>query len=363
MAEQDAFRPVGRRSAAAELDRSEADATPTEERLRRISNRLTETLRISHPVISAPMAFAGGGALAAAVGRAGGLGLIGGGYGDDTWLEEQFRIAEGEQVGVGFITWSLRKSPSLLTAVLRHRPKAVMLSFGDPRPFVDEIRDAGAALICQCQNIDHVWDAIDVKADVIVAQGSEAGGHGALRGTISFVPEAADLIEDQAAPSILVAAGGIADGRGLAAALMLGADGILLGTRFWASTEALVHPRHHQAILDASGDETIRTSVVDIARQIPWPSGFSARVMRNAFVQRWHGREAELEENAASEAPRYRKAFAEGDPDQTGVWFGEAAGLINEIKPAAAIIDDIVGEATDLLSGSAGSPSRWALLS
>ena len=120
-----------------------------------------------------------------------------------------------------------------------------MLSFGDPRPFVDEIRAAGAALICQCQNIDHVRDAIDVQADVIVAQGTEAGGHGAGRGTISFVPEVADLLRQQGALSRLVAAGGIADGRGLAAALMLGADGGLLGTRFWAASEALVHPRHH----------------------------------------------------------------------------------------------------------------------
>jgi nitronate monooxygenase len=324
--------------------------------MRKISNRLTEALNISHPIISAPMAFAGGGALAAAVSKAGGLGLIGGGYGDDTWLEEQFSIARGEQVGVGFITWSLRKSPSLLTAVLKYRPKAVMLSFGDPRPFVDEIRDAGAALICQCQNIDHVWDAIDVKADIIVAQGSEAGGHGAARGTISFVPEAADLIKSQAAPSLLVAAGGIADGRGLAAALMLGADGILLGTRFWASPEALVHPGHHQAILEASGDETIRTTVVDIARQIPWPTGFSARVKRNAFVQRWHGREAELRDNAATEGIRYRQAFTEGDPDQTGVWFGEAAGLVHEIQPAAVIIEDIVSQATALLGSAVGSP-------
>jgi nitronate monooxygenase len=297
------------------------------------------------------MAFAGGGALAAAVSRAGGLGLIGGGYGDDTWLEEQFRIAQGEDVGVGFITWSLRKSPSLLTATLKHKPKAVMLSFGDPRPFVDEVRAAGAAVICQCQNIDHVWDAVDVQADVIIAQGTEAGGHGASRGVISFVPEAADLIREQSAPSLLVAAGGIADGRGLAAALMLGAEGVLLGTRFWAATEALVHPRHHQAILEANGDETIRTAVVDIARQIPWPSGFTARVMRNKFVQQWHGREDALREDVATEGPRYRRGFAEGDPENTGVWFGEAAGLIHEIKPAAAIIEEIVSQATTLLNG------------
>lgn len=315
-----------------------------------LPTRLTEAFGIRHPILSAPMAFAGGGRLAAAVSRAGGLGLIGGGYGDDTWLDEQFAIAGDVPVGVGFITWSLRKSPSLLTAVLKYRPKAVMLSFGDPRPFVDEIRAAGAALICQCQNIDHVWDAIDVGANVIVAQGTEAGGHGASRGTISFVPEAADLIRGQESSALLVAAGGLADGRGLAAALMLGADGILLGTRFWASSEALVHARHHQAIVEAGGDETQRTSVVDIARQIPWPKGFSARVRRNAFVEKWHGRELALQEAVATEAPKYRQAFSEGDPDHTGVWFGEAAGLIRDIRPAADIIDDIVRNAAERLA-------------
>jgi nitronate monooxygenase len=205
-----------------------------------ISNRLTRTLNLRHPIISAPMAFAGGGALAAAVSSAGGLGLIGGGYGDSTWLDEQFEICAGHRVGVGFITWSLRKSPSLLMDVLKRRPEAVMLSFGDPRPFVDEIRRAGALLICQCQNVDHLWDAIDVGADIIVAQGAEAGGHGMLRGTLSFVPEAADLVAAHSPASLLVAAGGIADGRGLAAALLLGAEGVLVGTRLWASDEALV---------------------------------------------------------------------------------------------------------------------------
>jgi len=318
-----------------------------------LSTRLTRRLGIEHPIVSAPMAFAGGGALAAAVSRAGGLGLIGGGYGDDSWLEQQFDQAGDAAVGVGFITWSLRKSPSLLTAVLKRRPKAVMLSFGDPRPFVDEIRAAGAALICQCQTIDHIWDAIDVGADVIVAQGTEAGGHGASRGTISFVPEAADLIRAQQAPAALLAAGGLADGRGLAAALMLGADGVLLGTRFWASDEALVHPRHHQAIVEATGDDTQRTSVVDIARQIAWPKGFTARVRANAFVRKWHGNEQALREAVALEAPKYRQAFSEGDPEQTGVWFGEAAGLIGEIRPAGVIIADIMREARQALSRAA----------
>lgn len=320
-----------------------------------ISNRLTQTLEIEHPIVSAPMAFAGGGALAAAVSAAGGLGLIGGGYGDSTWLDEQFELAAGQRVGVGFITWSLRKSPSLLTDVLKRRPAAVMLSFGDPRPFVEEIRGAGALLICQCQTVDHVWDAIDVGADIVIAQGAEAGGHGMLRGTLSFVPEATDLVAAHSPKSMLLAAGGIADGRGLAAALMLGADGVLVGTRLWASSEALVHHRHHEAIIEACGDDTIRTSVVDIARQIPWPRGFTGRVRRNAFTQRWHGREDELAQNAAVEGPRYRQAFAEGDPDHAGVWFGEAAGLIGAIEPAAVIVERMAADAAELLATHKGT--------
>ena len=319
-----------------------------------ISNRLTRALDITHPIISAPMAFAAGGALAASVSAAGGLGLIGGGYGDATWLTEQFDLAAGQRVGVGFITWSLRKSPSLLTDVLKRGPAAVMLSFGDPRPFADQIRKAGARLICQCQNIDHVRDAIDAGADIIVAQGSEAGGHGALRGTLSFVPEAADLLAARSPDSMLVAAGGIADGRGLAAALMLGADGVLVGTRLWASNEALVAKRHHEAIIAARGDDTLRTAVVDIVRQLPWPRGFTARVRRNTFTERWHGREELLARNVAVEAPLYNQAFSEGDPDNTAVWFGEAAGLIGAVEPATAIVERMAREAAALLAGRTG---------
>jgi nitronate monooxygenase len=301
------------------------------------------------------MAFAGGGALAAAVSRAGGLGLIGGGYGDPAWLKDQFEAAGDQRVGVGFITWSLRKSPSLLTDVLKHRPAAVMLSFGDPRPFVDAIRGSGAVLICQCQDMEHVEDAVDVGADIVVAQGAEAGGHGALRGTLSFVPEAADFLVKNARDTLLLAAGGIADGRGLAAALMLGADGVLVGTRLWAAKEALVKELHHNAILETNGDGTLRTKVADIARQLAWPRGFTARIRRNAFTDRWHGRESELEANIATEGPRYRKAFAEGDPDNTGVWFGEAAGLIHTIEPAAVIIERMAADATSRLALHGGA--------
>lgn len=319
----------------------------------RLATRLTERLGIAHPILSAPMALAGGGALAAAVTRAGGLGLIGGGYGDAAWIAHQFAAAGNTQVGCGFITWSMAKKPELLTQALAHKPAALMLSFGDPRPFADEIAAAGVPLICQCQSLLHVRQALEAGAAIIVAQGSEAGGHGATRATLPFVPEVADLIACESPDTLLVAAGGIADARGLAAALMLGADGVLAGTRFWASREAMVHERHHAAAVAATGDQTVRSSLPDIARQLDWPKPFDIRVSDNAFIANWTGRDAALKDAIAVEGPAYREAFMAGDPDKAAVIFGEAAGLISDIPSAGEIVERMVAEAAALL-GRAG---------
>lgn len=315
----------------------------------RLATRLTERLGIAHPILSAPMALAGGGALAAAVTRAGGLGLIGGGYGDGAWIEQQFTAAGNTQVGCGFITWSMAGKPELLTQALAHKPAALMLSFGDPSPFAVEIAAAGVPLICQCQSITHVRQALDAGAAIIVAQGAEAGGHGHRRATLPFVPEAADLIARESPDTLLLAAGGIADGRGLAAALMLGADGVLVGTRFWASREALVHERHHAVAVAASGDETIRSALPDIARQLDWPKPFDIRVSDNAFIAKWAGRDAELKAAIETEAPAYREAFMAGDPQKAAVIFGESAGLISDIPTASEIVKRMVAQAAALL--------------
>lgn len=319
-----------------------------------ITTRLTDRLEIAHPIVSAPMALAAGGVLAAAVSRAGGLGLIGGGYGDSDWMRAQFAAADAERVGVGFITWSAQRSPGVVAEALEFRPAAVMLSFGDPAAFAEQVKTAGAVLICQCQNLAHVERAIEVAADIVVAQGAEAGGHGSLRGTLSLVPEVADFLAEFSPETLLLAAGGIADGRALAASLLLGADGVLIGTRLWASEEALVHPRHHQAIVESNGDSTIRTTTGDLVRGLDWPPEFTMRMRRNAFTERWHGDEKTLAANADVEGPRYRAAFADGDPDNAGVVCGEAAGLIHSIEPAAAIVAGIVDEATQLLRSGAG---------
>jgi len=322
-----------------------------------LHTRLTELLDIEHPIISAPMAFAAGGKLAAAVTAAGGLGLIGGGYGDAEWLEREFAEARNTRVGCGFITWSLANRPVLLELVLAHSPAAVMLSFGSPIPFASRIKGAGVTLICQVQNMEHARAAVDVGADIIVAQGAEAGGHGLVRATFTLVPEIADYLAKAAPSTVLVAAGGIADGRGLAAALMLGADGALIGSRFWASTEALVHTAFQNAAIGADGDATTRTTVVDIARKIDWPKPFTARVIKTRFVNEWHGREAELGEPAVveREASRYLTAMQNGDPDNTGVWVGEATGLIHDVRPAADLLQKIAGDAEHFLGTKARS--------
>jgi nitronate monooxygenase len=318
----------------------------------RIATRLTDRLKLQHPIISAPMAFASGGELAGVVSAAGGLGLIGGGYGDSDWLARQFDRSSNRPVGCGFITWSLARNPRLLDQALERSPSAIFLSFGNPEPFASSVRAAAVPLICQVQSLDDARRALDVGADIVVAQGAEAGGHGEKRATFTFVPEVADLVRRQAPDTIVCAAGGIADGRGLAAALMLGADGVVMGSRFWASSEALVHPNLHQVALAATGDDTIRTSVMDIARRLDWPSRFSLRVRKNAFTEAWHGNEAHLLADIDAQSVAYRDAWARGDPAIAAIMIGEVAGLIHNIEPASDILLRTVSEAIALLQGA-----------
>lgn len=310
-----------------------------------IRTRLTERFGLSAPIVSAPMAFASGGRLAAAVSAAGALGLIGGGYGDADWLDEQWQAAGDAAVGCGFITWTLAERRELLSRALARHPRAMFLSFGDLAPFADEVKAAGVPLIAQVQNLESAGAALAAGADAIVAQGSEAGGHGAMRATMTLVPEVADLVAGRA---LVLAAGGIADGRGLAASLMLGADGVVVGTRFWASEEALVAPGFQRAALAADGDGTLRSSLPDVARGFDWPGGFTVRTLRNAWTRRWQGDA----DGPSSEAVRanYARAVAAGDALGAPAIVGEAIGLVRDIRPAAGIVAQMMQEAQAALS-------------
>src|SRR6201991_4802149 len=160
-----------------------------------LSTPLTSLLGITHPILSAPMATIAGARLVAAVGEAGGFGILGGGYGGKAWLEQGRAKVQPCKApfGIGFITWSMAKQPELLDIALKARPRAIMLSFGDPKPFAPRIKAAGSLLICQVQDEAMARQALDAGADILIAQGTEAGGHGASRTTIDIVPAIVDL--------------------------------------------------------------------------------------------------------------------------------------------------------------------------
>src|SRR5262249_4910736 len=208
---------------------------------------------------------------------------------------------------------------------------------------------AGKHVLCQRLTRDHAERATDCCGDIIVAQGPDGGGHAGTRATLTLVPEIADFIARRAPHTLLCAAGGIADGRGLAAALMLGAEGVVVGTRFWASQEALVQPGLHAAALAAGGDDTVRQSVLDIVRGRPWPARYTGRVLNNEMVRTWMGRESELRAVRDDEAARYYQAAKAGDANVAATIVGEAVGLIDAIEPAGEILGRMAAGAEALL--------------
>jgi nitronate monooxygenase len=312
-----------------------------------LSTAFTKLLGVQHPVALAPMGGTAGGALVAAVSNGGGLGLLGAGGEDRDWLIREMSIIAGgtsKPWGVGFLTWAV--DVDVVERALQAGPRAVMLSFGDPRPYTAAVRAAGAVLIIQVTGLDEARQALDLGADVLVAQGTEAGGHGARRGrsALPFVPAVVDL----AAPVPVLAAGGIADGRGLAAALALGAAGALIGTRFQATAESLADLGTKMAIVEGSGEDTERSSVLDIARGSAWPPEYTARTLGHPFLDRWRGREHEL---AADPDARqaYRDGVARGDLPPLPVWAGEGTGLINDLPPASGLVAALAAQAEQAL--------------
>lgn len=305
---------------------------------------LTRLMGIRHPVVLAPMDETANGQLAAAVSRAGGLGLIGGGYADPDWLTAQLEAVGDARVGVGFITFALDGRPEALRVALEARPVVVQLSFGDPRPHAEAVKAAGALLMCGVQTPDEVTRAVEAGADVLVAQGRDAGGHGRPDlGTMALIPS----VVDEVAPIPVVAAGGIADGRGLAAALMLGAAGVTMGTRFLASTAATSNPAEAAGLLAARAVDTVRTDAFDVVRGPAWPDGHDGRVVASSFTEEWARHRDQVRSGE-----RYR-ASAPHDYDVRPLWAGEGVGLIDSIETPEAIIESMMTEALGRLRGAA----------
>ncbi|MCA1667093.1 MAG: nitronate monooxygenase [Thermomicrobia bacterium] len=324
-----------------------------------LHTRICELLGIEHPILSAPMAGTAGAALAAAVSAAGGLGIIGGSGGDSEWLRGQIRAVRErteKPFGVGFI--SSRPSIEELTAVaIEERVPVITHSFADPTPFVAAIHDAGIIMIAQVQTVAQARVAAAAGVDVIAAQGTEAGGHTGYSGTLPLVPAVVDV----AGGIPVIAAGGIADGRGVAAVLMLGAEGVWLGSRFVASVEAEGGSWVKERVVAAGTDDTVLTRAYDLVTQAPFPPGIGDRVVRNDYTDAWHGHDDELPAHRPALHAQLVQAAKEGDARIAPTRAGNAVGLIHAIQPAGDIVRAIVAEAERILRERPGHLVRYGV--
>ena len=296
-------------------------------------DHLCRLLGIERAVLGAPMAKVAGGELAAAVSAGGGLGFVGGGYGQRDWLADQMARAGDARVGIGLITWNIGSDE--VRGALAHGPAALWLSFDDPRPLAPLVHDAGVPLICQVATVAEAEQAAEAGAAVIVAQGNESGGHGRSdRALFGLLPAVVDAV----APRPVVAAGGIVDRRGYDAALALGAAGVCLGTRLYATTEAIDAQAVKDRLVAASGDETVRGVVYDIARGPEWPSGYDGRSLRTPFTERWQGREDEMRAELDEVRAVHAKAAADEDLSIRVIWAGEGIDGIHDVSSAAEVV-------------------------
>jgi NAD(P)H-dependent flavin oxidoreductase YrpB (nitropropane dioxygenase family) len=234
-------------------------------------------------------------------------------------------------------------------AALREKPAAIALAW--PRPdqdlkrYIGRAHDAGCKVTLMAGGVPEAERGVAAGADIIVAQGTEGGGHVGWMASIALTP----MVVDAVAPVPVLAAGGIADGRGLAAALALGADGVLLGTRFLASQEAPMHENFKQAIVDSDGHDTVLTEIPDIAAGVVWPGAMS-RAKRNAFIEHWAGREWALRQHRAEVYAQVQAARQTGNVNNAPLSYGQDAGLIKNVLPAGEIVRQIAREAEEILS-------------
>jgi NAD(P)H-dependent flavin oxidoreductase YrpB (nitropropane dioxygenase family) len=314
-----------------------------------IRTRFTDLVGVEHPVVSAGMGGgAAGGELAGRVSQAGGLGVVGA-----SWLDADAMRAEVERaraitekpIGVNLLLFG---NEDLLGPLLELEP--AMLSTAWPRDDQDlaaifaRAHERGALVMHMVATLPDAVAAADAGADVIVAQGTEGGGHVGEMATIVLVRQVV-----KAVPSVpVLAAGGLADGAGLAAALALGAEGALLGTRFIATDEFAGSAFAKDVVVGSNGHDTILTSVLDTLQGREWPGAWS-RAARTRFVEEWLGREPELQRRREAVRERLRSARERGDTEYYGVWLGQSAGLVDAVEPAGEIVARIVAEAEEIL--------------
>lgn len=302
---------------------------------------LTDTFGIGIPVVNAPMAGAAGGALAAAVSRAEGLGMVGAGASSSPeWIASECAIAaaSGLPFGVGVQAWVLDHVPGQLDAVLASGAALVSVSYGPYARHLDRLHDAGLLVATAAGTLADAMEADSAGVDLIVARGSEGGGHG--RDDVSTLVLLQEVLDAVRTP--VIAAGGISTARGLAAVLAAGACGAWVGTGFLTCEEAMTDAEARRRLMAASGTETVYTRSFDVGARTGWPSEFGERGLRNAFTDEWHGREEMLAEDDDAQE-RMQAAIRDVDYDTVCIDAGQGVGLLDRPLSAAEVMQQFAG--------------------
>jgi NAD(P)H-dependent flavin oxidoreductase YrpB (nitropropane dioxygenase family) len=316
-----------------------------------IRTRICDLLGIPHPIVLGGMGNATTAPLVAAVSNAGGFGTLGTSAFDASTLDREIASIHertDKPFGINHLLFQIKEDMYAVT--LRARPALVAFAWArkdqNLRDYFQRAHDAGCKVMYMAGEVPEALRAAEAGADVLVAQGTEAGGHVGWMASLPLVP----MMVKALAPLPVLCAGGIADGRGLAGALALGAEGVLLGTRFLATHESPLHANFKQAIVDSDGHDTVLSEIPDLASQRVWPGAMS-RAKRNGFIERWAGREWAVRQNAAEIGKELAKARAAGDIDNASLSFGQDAGLIDSIKSVKEVIEDVVAEAEEIMRG------------
>jgi NAD(P)H-dependent flavin oxidoreductase YrpB (nitropropane dioxygenase family) len=314
-----------------------------------LRTRICALLGIEHPIVLGGMGNATSPELVAAVSTAGGLGVLGATRQSPEELARDaaaIRAATTRPFGLNLLLFMER--PGQYDAFLAARPKVISTAWAaleqDLGGYVARAHAVGALAMHMISTVAEAKAAARAGVDIIVAQGTEGGGHIGLMGTMPLVP----MVVSAVAPIPVLAAGGVADGRGLAAALALGAEGVLLGTRFLATDESPIAKGFKQAILDSDGHDTLVTDIPDVASGSTWPGAY-VRVRRNRFIEEWMGRDNELRRRRVEVSAQLREAAQAGDPDRGAVMIGQTAGLIDRVEPAADLVRQISRDAEAIL--------------
>ena len=318
-----------------------------------LSTRFTELFHLAFPVMAAPMSRSSGGTIAAAVSNAGGLGTFGAHGGGPEWLREQIRLVKsltGRAFGVGFIVWDDGIDPEHFAVAMEERVPVFHFSFAEAGRYITDAKSIGSFVISQVQTEQAAVSAVEAGADVLVAQGNEAGGHTgeALRAPLF------ERIRTMYPNIPVLAAGGISSGRSLGIMLNAGADGASVGTAFLAcSDNPDVDEVYRQRVIEGTGDQTVYTDMFDRLSEAsgskPWSAGIAARVLTNKWVERWAGHESEMMQQLDRVLPEYREAGASGDTEMRPLYAGLGVGDVTSVRSAAAIITEMCNEATAMM--------------